>query len=111
MSLVLESRSASKARIWLQTTVAFAAVFTLLVARVNPPRFPKAPSSHSSLSVAPDPGERLHFDSDGSQWSAPAQMCLLLPPAAESERFILPAPLSSFLQTRGLHYNRPPPIV
>jgi hypothetical protein len=111
MSLVPNFRGDKKATIWLQTILAFSTIFTLLVARNSPPSFPKAPSSHSSFSSVPYPGARPHFDSDGSQWSAPAKICLVLPPAAESEHLTPPTPLFSYLQTGGFHYNRPPPVI
>jgi hypothetical protein len=96
--------------IWSQALFAFAALFALLVIRNIPPDFPNPPSlHHSSVTDVSNYGHRPHFDSDGLQWSAPVSHFLPIPPAAESAH-LTPAPqLWSALQTKGFHYNRPPP--
>jgi hypothetical protein len=91
--------------------LAFAALFALLVVRIAVPDFPKPPSlHHSSISTVSDHGQRPHFDSERLQWSAPVTHFLPFPPAFESAHLIPTSQLWSALQTKGFHYNRPPPV-
>ena len=90
--------------------LAFAALFALLVIRTAPPDFPKSSSlQHSSIKTVSSHDQRLHFDSEGLQWSAPVGHFLPFPPAAESAHLPPASQLWSALQTKGFHYNRPPP--
>ena len=90
--------------------LACAALLSLLAIRTAPPDFPK-PSSvqHSSIKTVSSQDQRPHFDSEGLQWSAPVGDFLPFPPAAESAHLIPTSQLWSSLQTKGFHYNRPPP--
>lgn len=111
MSLSEDTRGGRHEAIWIQAFLAFTALFALLVARNVPPEFPKLPSLHySSVIAVSNHGQRPHFDSDGSQWSAPVSVFLPFPPAAESTHLGVTPQLLSALQTKGFHYNRPPPV-
>lgn len=110
MSLNGHTRSRRREAISFQSTLAFAALFAFLVIRNAPPDFPRPPSAHHSLiTVVSNHSHRPHFDSDGLQWSAPVKVFLPFPPAAVSAHFTSSSQLLSTLQTKGFHYNRPPP--
>src|ERR1700683_4368988 len=96
--------------IWTQAFLAFAALFALLVIRSAPPDFPRPPSLHqSSFNSVTGHSERPRFDSSGLQWSAPVSRFLPFPPAAYSAHLTPVPQLWSALQSKGFHYNRPPP--
>lgn len=86
------------------------ALIGVLAARNVLPHFPQATSSHSAVSVDSHHDQRPRFDNSGPRWSAPAESFLPTPPAAESAHLAPVSPLSSSLQSRGFHFNRPPPI-
>jgi len=110
MSLNRHPRNAKRGTIWVQTFVASIALFALLVIRNAPPDFPK-PSSlhHCSINAVSSHDQRPRFNAGGLEWSAPVSHFLSFPPAAESARLTPVSQLSSPLQTKGFHYNRPPP--
>lgn len=88
----------------------FAALVALLLIRTAAPDFPKPPSlHHSSVNAVSSHEQRPHFDSEGLQWSAPVGHFLPFPPAAESAHLTPAFQPWSALQTKGFHYNRPPP--
>ena len=90
--------------------LAFAALFALLVIRIAPPDFPRLPSlHHSSVNTVSSHDQRPHFDSEGMQWSAPIGHFLPFLPAAESAHLSPASQPWSAVQTKGFHYNRPPP--
>jgi len=102
--------SDSQGRILVRTVVTFTALFAVLAARNVLPDFGEASGVHSTISAHSHHDQRPRFDHTGSQWSAPADRFLPTPPLAESAH-LTPAPqLFSALQTKGFHYNRPPPI-
>ena len=107
----LRFRGGRRETVWPTAILAFVAVFALLVARIDPPEFSKAPSlHHSSVSAFSNHNNhRPRFDNGGLQWSAPARSFLHLPPAAVGAQFTTTSQLFSTLQTKGFHYNRPPP--
>ena len=95
---------------WIRMIPALTAVFVLLVARHVPPEFPKTPSHHhSAVSAISKHDQRPRFDSVGSQWSTPVRGFLPFPPSAEATHAAPASQLWSALQTKGYHYNRPPP--
>lgn len=109
MSLGWHFRSGSDRTISIRVILASVALLAVLAARNVPPDFVKAPSVHSQISAGSHHDQRPRFDRDGPQWSAPIASFLLVPLAVESAH-LGPAPqLASALQTKGFHYNRPPP--
>ena len=103
-------RSGSHGTIWMRAVVASAMLFAVLAARNVPPHFPKAPGVRSAVSDNSHHDQRPRFDNSGSKWSAPADSFLPDPPAAESAHLAPTPQLFSTLQTKGFHYNRPPPV-
>jgi hypothetical protein len=90
--------------------LAFAALFALLAIRSAPPDFPKPTSiRHSLFSAVSSHSERPRFDASGLQWSAPVDHFLPFPPVAGSAHLAPFPQLWSALQSKGFHYNRPPP--
>ena len=111
MSLNGNPRSIWRQAIGIQAIVACAALFALLAIRNVPPDFPQTPSlHHSSISAVSSHDQRPHFDSNGSQWSAPVSRFLQLPPTSDPAHLTPTRRLLSALQTKGFHYNRPPPV-
>ena len=109
MSLGRKFRSDSQRRSWTEVLLASSALLALLVARNALPDFPKVPSAQSAASAVSHHDQRPRFD-HGPQWSAPADRFLPRPPVAESSH-LAPRPQRFLaLQTKGFHYNRPPPI-
>lgn len=93
-----------------RATVAIAALFAFLAIRNASPHFPRLPSlHHSAHNVPSNPGHRPHFDSERLQWSAPAGIFSPFPPVAISTQLIAFLQPPSKLQSKGFHYNRPPP--
>ena len=104
-------RSNRREAIWFQAVVAFATLFALLAIRNAPPDFLKLPSlHHSSISVVSNHTQRPHFDFDGLEWSPPVSVFLPFPPTAEPAHLTSCAQRLSPFETKGFHYNRPPPI-
>lgn len=110
MSLERHIRSGSHGRILIQAGLACVALIAVLAARNAPSDFSKAPCINSAISADSHHDQRPRFDDSGSKWIAPADSFQLLPPSAESVHLTpTPRPFST-LQTKGFHYNRPPPI-
>jgi hypothetical protein len=86
------------------------AIFALLAARNVPPDFPPVSSHDFSIRAVSSHDHRPHFDFNGLQWTAPVSVFLPLPPVAMSSRLAAVSQLVSTIQTKGFHYNRPPPI-
>jgi len=111
MSPQNHSRSGRHGTIWINALLVFAAAFALLAARDFQPRFPQGPSIHSAINALSTRQDRPRFDSNNLQWSAPVQGYLPLPPATAAPQLALSLQSTSGLQTKGFHYNRPPPAV
>lgn len=86
------------------------ALFAIFAAREVPPDFPHAIHRASTISADTHHDQRPRFDNSGTQWSAPAAVFVPYPPSAESAHLTSGLQLSSPLQTKGFHFNRPPPI-
>jgi len=109
MSLKRNSRIRSRAASWMRAIPALTALLALVVARNVPPHFTRVASQHSAISAIAKHDQRPRFDTATSHWSAPVARFLPFAPTTESAH-TAPAPqLSSTLQTKGFHYNRPPP--
>jgi hypothetical protein len=83
----------------------------ILVARNTPPSFPLSPWSNSSVQANRHHDQRPRFEHNRAQWSTPEHSFLPVPPAIESAPVAPTLRLAFTLQTMGLHYNRPPPLV
>lgn len=95
--------------VWMRALFACTALIGVLAARNVLPQFPHPLNTHS-VSSDSHLDQRPRFDNSGSKWSAPTDCFLPTPPVAESHH-LAPAPqLFSTLQTKGFHFNRPPPI-
>jgi hypothetical protein len=104
------SRTGVNARTWARIVLACAALAAVLVARHIPPTFPAESSIHSAFSANSHHDQRPRFDDNGLRWCAPAEMFLPAPPLAASTDLASAAEPLPRLQTKGFHYNRPPPL-
>src|SRR5579864_3218984 len=111
MSRDSHPRRGRQAMLLLQTVLTFATIFTLLISRNTPPTFPRVPTLSHSISAVLSPAHRPQFDSNGVQWSAPVDSSLLIPSSATSAHFNPACQRFSGIQTKGFHYNRPPPVL
>ena len=111
------SRSGKRGRLRITGAFACVALFTLLVARNTPPEFPKVASlDHSAthgvslIAATSSHDQRPRFDCNGLQWIAPVAGFLPFPPTASTRHLTSASQLFPVLHTKGLHYNRPPPV-
>lgn len=102
-------RHSIRGTIWIRTALAFAALFAILAARSASPHLPGMPGDHSTVSADSAHDQRPRFDSSNAGWSAPTESFLLFPPTAESTHLAATSQLFSTIQTKGFHFNRPPP--
>jgi hypothetical protein len=110
MSLDRHFPSGSYRTIWIRAVLASIALLAVLAARNVPPHFPSASRVHSAASADSHHDQRPRFDNSGSKWSAPADSFRPVPPTPESAHLTPTPRLFSTLQTKGFHFNRPPPI-
>jgi|SRR5579872_981272 hypothetical protein len=101
-----KNRSISK-----RFTVGIVAVLALLAARNVPPVFHHLNSHSCSIRAVSSHDQRPHFDFNGLQWSAPVRAFLPLPAVATASEVATSSQLFSSIQTKGFHYNRPPPAI
>jgi hypothetical protein len=105
-----QSRSRTYTRACTQAVLISVVLSGVLVARNIPPNFPTRPAAHSAFSATSHHDQRPRFNHDGFQWNSPVDAFLPTPPAAESAELAPASQLFSILQTKGFHYNRPPPL-
>jgi hypothetical protein len=108
MSFGRYSRNRRQGTVWIRALLACTALIGVLAARNVLPQFPYTLNAHS-ISSDSHHDQRPRFDNSGSKWSAPARSFLPTPAIAESPRLAPAPPLWSALQTKGFHFNRPPP--
>jgi hypothetical protein len=115
MFLDWSPRNARQVRIY--AILAFPALFALLAARNVPPQFPTAASAQpssirgtSSIRSISSHDQRPRFDCNGLHWSAPVQAFLPFPPTEISAHLNSASQPFPTLSTKGIHYNRPPPL-
>ena len=85
------------------------ALAALLAARNFPPEFLNTLSTHCHISAGSHHDQRPRFDRDGPQWSAVPDRIQIALPLIEAATFEPLAQTLFVLQTKGRHYNRPPP--
>lgn len=90
-------------------------LFAFLTARLAPPEFPRTSSSTAAINADSNHGgskhnQRPRFDNDGSQWIAPVRNFHPIPSARETTQLATSVEIYYKLQTKGFHYNRPPPV-
>jgi hypothetical protein len=110
MSLAWYLRGGIRGTTYSRASLAFAAVFSLLIARSVPSDFSSAPSIHSSLHSTIHHDQRPRFRCDGSQWSVPLNYFFLVRPTSQSRHSAPHVALFSTRLTKGLPYDRPPPV-
>jgi hypothetical protein len=110
MSLDRHFPNGSFRTICIRAALASIALLAVLAARNVPPHFRSVSSVHSAACADSQHDQRPRFDNSGSKWSAPVDSFRPVPPAAESADLAPASRLFSTLQTKGFHFNRPPPI-
>lgn len=106
---MLQSHTRTYTKFWARTVLVSVALSAVLVARNVPPIFPAKSSIHSAVNASAHHDQRPRF-AKGLQWSSPTDVFLLPPPITESARTALISEHVFALQTKGFHYNRPPPL-
>lgn len=94
--------------VWIATIPALVVLSSLLVAQNVPPEFPLASARQCSIGAVSTHCQTRRFDSDGSQWTAPVRASVNLPPTGRQESKVI-LQLLAAIQTKGFHFNRPPP--
>lgn len=86
-----------------------AALVALLFVRFTPPAFSEMPSGQATVVCHSAHDSRSCFDPDGQGWSVPAAFVAIARPEVSRH---LPSVTELILpfQTKGSHYNRPPPL-
>jgi hypothetical protein len=91
------------------TIPALLVLSSFLVAQNVSLEFPRAPSApQCSISEGSTHGQTQRFDSDGMQWIAPVGAFVIIPSAEGANWALTQQPLPA-IQTKGFHFNRPPP--
>lgn len=96
--------------VWIAAIPALFVLSSLLIAQNVPPEFPSASARQCSISAVSTHCHTRRFESDGSQWTAPVRTSVILP-STERQNWTLIPQLLPAIQTKGLHFNRPPPIL
>jgi len=110
MSPAWRFRNGDRGAFWVRALLVSVALSSVLVARNVPPRFPRTLGVHSAISPDAHHDQRPRFDNNGSQWGTVADSFLPAPPVVESAP-LTPLPhLFTTLQSKGFHFNRPPPV-
>jgi hypothetical protein len=94
--------------LWIATVPAYVVLSSLLVAQNVPLEFPSASVGQCSISAGSTIGQTQRFDSDGLQWTAPVGAFVILPPTGRVN-WNFTQQLLRAIQTKGFHFNRPPP--
>jgi hypothetical protein len=109
MSLAQQFGSDKQLRVLRRLLIGSAALVAVLIARNILPEFPKSPSIQCVVSIIAHHDQRPRFDHHGPEWSAVSQISAIFPSVAEPVTAALHPQLLSTVQTKGFHYNRPPP--
>jgi hypothetical protein len=95
--------------VWVATVPALLVLSSLLVAQNVPLEFPRTPSVRQcSISAGSIHGQTQRFESDGMQWIAPVGAFVIVPFTEGANWALTQQPLPA-IQTKGFHFNRPPP--
>jgi hypothetical protein len=108
MALHRHFRNESAAQTWARAAVSLAVLLGVFAAREVPSQFPGA-CLHRTVGADSHHDQRPRFVHPASEPRVLAGSVLVSPPAREAQR---PASVARLLptQTKGLHFNRPPPI-
>jgi hypothetical protein len=110
MSLPGDFRNRSRWTAFGRVLLASLVLFAIFAARGVAPDFTRALNSHSLVVADSHHDQRPRFDDSGYRWSEPAAAFELLVPTAKLAGLILAPKVFSPIQTKGFHFNRPPPI-
>jgi hypothetical protein len=108
---MLQSQLRTFTSFWARAVLVCLALSAILVARSIPPNIPTKSSVHCAVRSSSHHDQRPRF-AKGLQWicAVAVDVFRLPPPVTESAGFTLFPQHYSTLQTKGFHYNRPPPL-
>jgi hypothetical protein len=86
-------------------------LFAIFAARGVPPDFSQALNPHSTIAANSHHDQRPRFVDSAYQWGAPPATFQLTLPNAELAGLIVEPEVFSTIQTKGFHFNRPPPVI
>jgi hypothetical protein len=94
--------------LWIATVPAFVVLSSLLVVQNVPLEFPSGSVGQCSIGAASPHGQTQRFDSDGLHWTASVGAFVIFP-LTERLKCNFTQQLLAAIQTKGFHFNRPPP--
>lgn len=109
-SLMALSWNGDHKRLYAQAVTAALVLSAILLARSSPPNFPPAPWANSSIRAITHHDERPRFEHNRAQWSNPESTFQCVLPALHSRQVAATLQSPSTVQSKGRHYNRPPPL-
>ena len=86
------------------------ALLGLLFVRFTPPTLPEISSNQAMIVGHSAHNQRPCFDHDGPDWSFTVAFLAIAPPPEVSPHLPSSSELILPFQTKGSHYNRPPPL-
>jgi hypothetical protein len=110
MSLQRHFRSGDHGLVLIRAVLVSIVLLGILAARNVPSQFLDATGAHYTISADSHHDQRPRFDNNASHWSAPAANFALFLPTAKSADVKTTPKLFRTLQSKGFHFNRPPPI-
>jgi hypothetical protein len=111
MSLLRDYTNRSQRPLIRRAVLAAVVLFAIFAARGIPPDFSQALNPHPTIAANSHHDQRPRFDDSAYQWSAPPVTFQLTLPNAELAGLIREPEVFSTIQTKGFHFNRPPPII
>jgi len=110
MSLERHSRSGNRGSVLIRALLVSVVLLGVLAARDVPPQFLDVIGTHATISADSHHDQRPRFDNNASRWSAPAADFALFLPTAKSAEIRTAPKLFRTLESKGFHFNRPPPV-
>jgi hypothetical protein len=111
MSLLRDYTNRSQRPLIYRAVLAAVVLFAIFAARGVPPDFSQALNPHSTIAANSHHDQRPRFVDSAYQWGAPPATFQLTLPNAELAGLIVEPEVFSTIQTKGFHFNRPPPVI
>ncbi len=93
---------------WGASVPTLAILFSLLIATSVPLKFPSVSVAQCSISSGSRQGQIQRFDSDALHWTIPVDAFVILT-STRKANWKFTQPFLPAIQTKGFHFNRPPP--
>jgi hypothetical protein len=108
--LLLEPSRGDRRIKWVHALVVVAAASALISVRNTPPEFPSAQSVHAFKSSTQH-HQRPRFDNSSPNYFAAPPASALFPLTVVQTQLTFATALFPSFQSKGAHYNRPPPLL